>query len=266
MTVAPCGSPRRSGPSRLKAIETVTVMARPSRNRPGPRIALAMQPSRRGFVALIGQGRARAALLPEGVDWRALGLKAAAVRGPARASGNGGRDRADGPGPPTCRRSATAPHRRNHVPELAPTWPSGRIRHRRAGAVIGAGTRIGDHVSIVAAEAVLGGCLIHDGVPHRPGVPDRGLRSAAQRRHRGDGFSFVTEAPGRADAARSSLAPALRPKRANRVGRRSTRLAGSRSGRMSRSAPAARSMPARSAPPAWAGAQRSTTSSRSDTM
>lgn len=182
---------------------TVTVDGAAEPQSAGPAdLAIAVAP---GFVELIGQGRARAALLPEGVDWRALGLAAAVVVPQGRLAMAHVTALMDkGPDLPTER------HRTAIVEtgaELAADVAIGAYSIVGPEAVIGAGTRMGVHVS-VAAEAVIGpGCHIHDGVRIGRGCRiGPGCVLQPNVVIGADGFSFVTEAPGRADAARSGLA------------------------------------------------------------
>jgi len=169
-------------------------------------IALAMQPS---FADDLGKGRARAAILWPGADWRALGLAAAILAPRARYVLAGiGRvfDR-----PP------------NIAPGIHPTAvidPSAVLGEGAAvGAfvVIGARTRIGARARIfshtsIAEDAVIGDdALILAGA--RIGARVRiGHRFIAQPGAvlGGDGFSFVTPEPGIVEEARATGAIAAR--------------------------------------------------------
>ena len=178
---------------------TVAGAAEPARAAPDE-IALAMQP---GFAADLAKGRARAAILWPGADWRALGLEAAIVAPRARYLLAGVTRVFDRP------------------PELAPgVHPSAVIDPSAeigAGAAIGpfvvigarvrigAGARILSHVSI-AEDAVIGrDALILNGV--RIGARVRiGDRFIAQPGAviGADGFSFVTPTPGVVEEARAT--------------------------------------------------------------
>lgn len=167
-------------------------------------LALAMDPK---FLDDLAKGAARVAILPEGVDWQALGLKAAIF----------------------------APHPRyvlsgvNQLFEIAVHAPVGihPTAIIDASAVIGAGASIGPFVTIgagaaigenarilshvsVAENATIGSdCLLFNGVRIGARVVI-GHRFIAQPNAvvGGDGFSFVSPEPGAVDAARAGQQPA----------------------------------------------------------
>lgn len=166
----------------------------------GPRqIALAMSPA---FAEGLRAGRARAAVVWPGADWRALGLEAAIVAPRARYL------------------MAGVTHAFDVPPRIAPGIhpsavidPSAEIGEGAAIApfvVIGAGVRIGARARIfahatIAEEAVIGDdALLQTGV--KIGARVRiGHRFIAQPGAvlGADGFSFVTPTPGNVEEARA---------------------------------------------------------------
>lgn len=158
-----------------------------------------------GFQAMIPQGRARAALVPPGFDWRGAGLDAV-ILAPVGRQSLAGLTRMFDPGP-------DLPVEVHPSALVAPGATLGREVGLGAfsivadGAVVEDGARIGAHVSIGIGARIGAGCQIHDGV--RIG---RGCRiGAGSILHPNvvigaDGFSFVTEAPGRLDEARAAMA------------------------------------------------------------
>jgi UDP-3-O-[3-hydroxymyristoyl] glucosamine N-acyltransferase len=164
-------------------------------------LAMAMSPA---YAARLAEGRARAAVLHEGADWRALGLEAAIfVARPRHAMA--GITAALDPGPdiaPGIHPSAVIdPSARLGqgvaVGPLAVIGPMVRI---------GAGGRIGPQVSIGAGTEIGPGALIHAGVRIAARVRI-GARFIAQPNAvvGGDGFSFVTPEKSRVEAVRETL-------------------------------------------------------------
>ena len=164
-------------------------------------LALAMKPV---YADGLAKGAARAAILWEGADWRALGLEAALfVARPRMALAGLSRILAEPAGPP---------------PGIHPTAvidPSARLGDAvaigpfvviGAGAEIGAGCRIGAQASIGAGAEIGRDGLVLEGV--RIG---RGVRIGARViLHPGavigaDGFSFVTPEESGVEAVRASL-------------------------------------------------------------
>jgi UDP-3-O-[3-hydroxymyristoyl] glucosamine N-acyltransferase len=155
-------------------------------------LAIAMDAA---HAAMLAQGRARAALMAEGADWRAAGLAAAIlVARPRYALAQVTETFAPAP--------ATAPGRHPSAAiaadaEIAPDAAIGPY------CVIGAGARIGARTVLVAQASVGAGAEIGpDGLVH-PGVRiGRGVRIGARAILHpnavigSDGFSFVTPAPG----------------------------------------------------------------------
>ncbi len=151
-------------------------------------LALAMDPK---YADGLRIGRARAAVLWAGADWRGLGL-AAAILVPRPRLAMAGITRALDPGP------AIAPG----IHPAAIVDPSARIGAGAAigpltvigaGVTIGPGARIGSHVGIGDGTTIGADALIHPGVRIGAGV-SIGDRFIAQPGAviGGDGFSFVT--------------------------------------------------------------------------
>jgi UDP-3-O-[3-hydroxymyristoyl] glucosamine N-acyltransferase len=178
---------------------TVAGAAEPARAAPDE-IALAMQPA---FAEDLARGRAQAAILWPGADWRALGLRAAIVA----------------PRPRYVLAGVTRVFDR--PPEIAPGVhptavidPSAEIGAGAAigpfvvigaRATIGPGARIQSHVFIAEDAAIGRDALILSGV--RIGARVRiGDRFIAQPGAviGGDGFSFVTPTPGLVEEARAT--------------------------------------------------------------
>ncbi len=177
----------------------------------GPdRIALAMKPE---YAARLAEGRALAALLHDGADWRALGLRGALfVPRPRFAMAH--LTRALDPGP-------------DIAPGIHPTAvidPSAEIGDGAAigplvvvGAAvrIGARARIAAHCSIGAGAEIGPDALLHAGV--RLGARVRiGARFIAQPGAviGGDGFSFVTPDKSAVEQMRETLGQVSIPPRA----------------------------------------------------
>jgi len=164
-------------------------------------LALAMEPA---YGAALAEGRARAAVLWEGADWRELGLEAAIfVRRPRYAMAG------------ITGAFATQPLLPPGIHETAVIDATARIGKGAAiGAfcVIGAGVVLGENARLLSqvtlAEGVRIGrdCLLYSGV--RIGAHVRiGDRFIAHYNAviGADGFSFVTPEPGAVEAARRSL-------------------------------------------------------------
>jgi UDP-3-O-[3-hydroxymyristoyl] glucosamine N-acyltransferase len=152
--------------------------------------ALAMAMSR-VYIDDLARGGARAALLPPGVDWRALGLEAA-IFAPRTRLAMAGVTQAFDPGPqiaPGIHPSAVI----DPSATIGAGAAIGPLVVIGAGAIIGARARIAPHVSIGAGVSIGEDALIHAGVR----IGDRvriGARFIAQPNAviGGDGFSFVT--------------------------------------------------------------------------
>lgn len=164
-------------------------------------LALAMRPE---FTAGLAKGEARAALLFEGADWRALGLEAAILSSRPRFAMAGLSAMVD-PGQgyasgihPTAFVDPTA--------QLAADCSVGAFAVVSAGARIGAGTVIGPQCHIAQDVTIGDGALLHPGV--RIGARVKiGARFIAQPGAviGADGFSFVTPETSAVERARDSL-------------------------------------------------------------
>lgn len=176
-------------------------------------IALALDPK---YFPDLAKGRARAALLPAGADWQALGLEGAVLAGRPRYAMSG----------------LTALY--EQLPEIAPgihptaiVAPDAEIGEDAAigpFVVIGPGVRIGPRARIMAHctigdDTVIGAdALLHPGVRIGRNV-EIGARFRAHSNTviGADGFSYVTPEPDAVEAVRRSLG--------DRQGRRQGRYA-----------------------------------------
>lgn len=167
-------------------------------------LALATDPK---YAAGLARGRARAALLWEGADWRALGLEAALFV-PRPRYAMAALTRALDPGP------GIAPG----IHPLACIDPSAEIGPEAAigpFAVIGPGARIGPRARIGAQAHVGPGAVIGADallmpqvfIGARVRIGDRFIAQPGARIG-GDGFSFVTPDKSAVEAARESLGTA----------------------------------------------------------
>ncbi|MEM6376204.1 MAG: UDP-3-O-(3-hydroxymyristoyl)glucosamine N-acyltransferase, partial [Pseudomonadota bacterium] len=164
-------------------------------------LALAMKPE---YAEALTQGQARAALLWEGADWQAMGLKAAIVAPRPRAAMPGLTALFDpGPGYGTGLHPSAVI---DPSAELGEGVSVGALAVIGAGARIGAGSVIGPQ-SYVGTGAVLGaGSVLREGVRICAGVVigDRfiGHPNAVIG---GDGFSFVTPETSGIEKVRKTL-------------------------------------------------------------
>jgi UDP-3-O-[3-hydroxymyristoyl] glucosamine N-acyltransferase len=162
------------------------------------------------FLEELPHGAARAALIPEGTDWQALGLDAAIIAPRGRLAMSGLTRLLDaGPDLPTTRHPASLI---GEGARIEPDVGLGAFSIVGAGVTIGAGTRIGHHVTIADGAEIGPDCRIHDGVR----IGQRSRIGAGTIIHPNvvigaDGFSFVTEAPSRVEAARDALGQLDRP-------------------------------------------------------
>ncbi|MEM1274820.1 MAG: UDP-3-O-(3-hydroxymyristoyl)glucosamine N-acyltransferase [Pseudomonadota bacterium] len=178
----------------------ITGAAEPAQAGPDD-LALAMKPE---FVAGLADGRARAALIADGMDWQALGLEAAIlVRRPRFAMSGLTRAMDAGPGiAPGIHPTALI----DDQAQIAPGAAIGPFAVIAAGAQIGPRARIDAH-AVIGAMAQLGAdALVLAGakIGARVVVGDRVII------HPGavigsDGFSFVTPEKSHVEAARESL-------------------------------------------------------------
>lgn len=165
--------------------------------------ALAMAMSQ-AYIGDLARGRARAAMLPPGADWRRLGLEAA-IFAPRPRLAMAGVTRAFDRGP------AIAPgiHPSAAIDPTAVIGAGAAIGAFVAigpGAQIGARARIAPHVSIGAEARIGDDALLHAGVR----IGDRvriGARFIAQPNAviGGDGFSFVTPEKSGVEEIRETL-------------------------------------------------------------
>ena len=178
---------------------TVTGAAEPAQAR-ADQLALAMDPR---YADGLSRGQARAAVLWDGADWRALGLEAA-VFAPRGRLAMARLTQVFDAGPmldPGIHPTAII-HPEASVGEGAAIAPYVVIG---AGARIGARARIAEHVSIGAGVVIGDDALILAGVRISARVTI-GNRFIAQPGAviGGDGFSFVTPVPGHVEEARAT--------------------------------------------------------------
>lgn len=168
-------------------------------------LALATAPHWAGALA---QGRARAALLWPGADWRALGLQGA-ILAPRGRLAMARLTQIMDPGPgiaPGVHPSAVI------GADLPADVAVGPLTVIGEGARIGAGSRIGPQVTIAAGAVIGPNALILAGVRIGPRVVI-GANAILQPGAviGGDGFSFVTETPAHVEIARKTLGEGAMP-------------------------------------------------------
>ncbi|SFR17045.1 UDP-3-O-(3-hydroxymyristoyl)glucosamine N-acyltransferase [Poseidonocella sedimentorum] len=178
----------------------ITSLAEPADAR-ADQLAMAIKPE---FAARIGDGAARAAMLPEGADWRALGL-AAAITAPRPRYALSGLSAMMDPGQgwsegihPTAFVDPDAKLERGVC--------IGPLAVVLAGAEIGTGTVIGPQC-FIGHEARIGAmCFLREGVrvAARVSLGDRVIVQPGASIG-GDGYSFVTPERNAVDEARESL-------------------------------------------------------------
>ena len=185
---------------------TVTGAAEPAMAGP-EELALAMSP---GFAAGLAEGRARAAVLWQGADWQAMGLRAAIMVPRGRLAMARLTAHLDpGPGWEAGVHPAAAV---DPAARIGADVSVGAFAVIGAGAEIGAGARIAGHVTIAA------GAVIGEGVTLLPGVRiGRRVRIGARTMIHpnavigADGFSWVTERPSHVETARRDLSEGTLP-------------------------------------------------------
>jgi len=188
--------------ARLEGDGTLTILRAAEPHMAGPdELAMAMSPA---YAARLTEGRARAAVLHDGADWRALGLDAA-IFVPRPRYAMAGLTAALDPGPdlaPGVHPSAVI----DPTAELGPGVSVGPLT------VIGPRARIGAHSRIAAQVTVGAQAVLDQGALLMPGVRigERvriGARFIAQPNAvvGGDGFSFVTPERGRVEEVRATL-------------------------------------------------------------
>jgi UDP-3-O-[3-hydroxymyristoyl] glucosamine N-acyltransferase len=168
-------------------------------------LALAMSPK---YAGGLSRGRAKAAVLWAGADWRALGLQAAIfVERPRLAMA--GLSQALDPGPDIAPgiHPATALDPSAAVGAGAAIGPFTVVG---PGATIGAGARIASHVTIGARAVIGADALIHSGVRigARVIIGDRFICQPGAVIG-ADGFSFVTPEKSAAERVRETLGKAV---------------------------------------------------------
>jgi UDP-3-O-[3-hydroxymyristoyl] glucosamine N-acyltransferase len=163
-------------------------------------LALALAPS---WAEALRQGRARAAVLWPGADWRALGLQAAIFAPRGRLAMSRLTQLLDEPPfPAGLHPSAVI----DPTARLGDGVGVGALTAIGAGAEIGEGTRIGPHVTIADGVRIGPGGVIHPGARVSRGVII-GARVILQPNAvlGGDGFSFVTREPAYVERVRETL-------------------------------------------------------------
>lgn len=164
-------------------------------------LALAMNPK---YAEALAQGSARAAMLWEGADWQALGLRAAILPSRPRYAMSGLTrllDRGQGFGE-GIHPSAII----DEKAELAADVSVGPLAIISAGARIGAGSVIGPHC-FIGQDVTLGeGAFLreHASIGARVTIGARCIIQPGARIG-GDGFSFVTAEPSTVESARKTL-------------------------------------------------------------
>ena len=151
-------------------------------------LALAMDGK---YAEGLAKGHARAAILWEGADWRALGLKAALfVQRPRLAMAGLTTLMDPGPGIAPGVHPMTVIDPSAQIGAGAAIGPFVTIA---AGVVIGPGARIGSHVSVAHGARIGADCLLHPGVRigHSVTIGDRFIAQPGAVVG-SDGFSFVT--------------------------------------------------------------------------
>ncbi len=177
--------------------------AQPERAR-ADSLALAMDPK---FIANLAKGKARVAILPEGTDWKKLGLDAAVFAPHPRYVLSGVNQLfayvIDAPVGvhPTAFVDPSA--------QIAANASIGAFVFIGAKAKIGKNARILSHVSVAENASIGDDCLLYNGVRIGARV-NIGHRFIAQPNAvvGGDGFSFVSPEPGAVEAARAGQQPA----------------------------------------------------------
>lgn len=164
-------------------------------------LAMATSPS---YAEGLSKGRARAALLWEGADWQALGLKAAIIPKRPRFAMSGLTKLMD-PGQgfaPGIHPGAIV----DSTAEIGEDVSIGAFTIVSAGAKIGAGSVIGPHCSIGWNAQIGAQALIRDSVSigARVTIGDRFICQPGARIG-GDGFSFATPEKSSVEAARETL-------------------------------------------------------------
>ena len=191
------------GAEALGAVDLlITSAAEPAAAGPDD-LALAMTPA---YGDVLGQGRARAAVVWPGADWQALGLKAAIIAPRARLAMAGLTQMLDRPLAPTGIHPTASV---DPTARIGAGVSIGAFTVIGANADVGEGSWIADHVSIAQGVRIGAGGQIHAGTRLQRNVT-LGARVILQPNVAigGDGFSFVTAAPSNVERARETLGEA----------------------------------------------------------
>ncbi len=166
-------------------------------------LALAMNPT---FLGALGSGGAQVAILPEGTDWQALGLKAAIFAPHPRYALSGVNQVFAHPVLAPSGIHATAII--DDSAEIGDGAAIGPFVTIGAGAKIGANARILSHASVAENASIGDDCLLYNGVRigARVTIGDRFI-AQPNAVVGGDGFSFVSPEPGAVEAARAGAQP-----------------------------------------------------------
>ncbi|MGR3501227.1 UDP-3-O-(3-hydroxymyristoyl)glucosamine N-acyltransferase [Pseudaestuariivita sp.] len=168
-------------------------------------LALAMQPA---FIEAVPSGKARAALLPAGTDWQALGLEGAICSERPRYALAGASAMMDlGEGyPPGLHPTAFV----DPSAQLGDGVSVGPLAVIGAGAKVGANSVIGPQVSIGAGAVIGAKALIREGVriAARVEIGDNFIAQPGAVVG-GDGFSFVTPEPSNAEEVRGAMSDSV---------------------------------------------------------
>ncbi len=161
-------------------------------------LALAMDPK---FIGDLAKGAARAAMLPEGADWRELGLEAAIFAPRARYALAGAT--AMFAAPAYCSAGVHPSAVVSPEAEIGPDVAIGPLAVVEPGAKIGAGSRILGQATIGESAIVGEDALIYQGVRigARVHIGARAILHANSTIG-SDGFSFVTPERGAVEAAK----------------------------------------------------------------
>lgn len=169
-------------------------------------LAVALSPH---WAEALGRGRARAALLWPGADWRALGLQAAIVAPRGRLAMARLTQALDQEEWPEGVHPSAVVDPSAHLGSGVSVGPLAVVG---AGARLGAGTRLGAQVTVSPGVVVGEGGLIHPGVRLQRRVTI-GARAILQPGAviGGDGFSFVTAEPALLETARHTAGVGVEP-------------------------------------------------------
>ncbi|WP_425053446.1 UDP-3-O-(3-hydroxymyristoyl)glucosamine N-acyltransferase [Psychromarinibacter sp. S121] len=165
-------------------------------------LALAMAPK---YAAELETGKARAAILWQGVEWEALGLDAAIIVDRARVAMARLTSMLDKG--PRFRSGIHASAVIDETAEIGPGASIGAFVLIGPNVRIGSGARIDGHVTIGADTVIGDDPILHSGVRFGPGVRAGDRLIAHQNAVIGsDGFSFVTPEAAAAETARETMA------------------------------------------------------------